>query len=154
MPSLTDVSPGLILLSAAALAAALRWLQLVARVRSGAAGLREGERGLRALHGALVVAHVDSGSLPEAPPVEAADVGAAYRPVPGLDRDPRLVVAHEARAVQMVLRFPRIEPGRLVLFADGRVELFAEGAVERLIAGDNVLRQRLELPEIPLETLV
>jgi hypothetical protein len=51
-----------------------------------------------------------------------------------------------------VIRFPRLERGRLVLFADGRVELFSEGAVARLIAGDNVLRERLGLPAIPLET--
>jgi hypothetical protein len=72
-----------------------------------------------------------------------------YRRVPELDRDNRLILAYDDAPRHPLLQFPRLVMGRNVLFAGGRVDLFAEEALHQLIVGDNVLRGRLGLPEIP-----
>ena len=76
--------------------------------------------------------------------------GYTYRFVPELGQDERLILAYDNYPRHGLMHFPRLTPGRNVLFASGRVELFAEEAVEQLIVGDNVLRGRLNLPEIPM----
>lgn len=74
--------------------------------------------------------------------------GWRLRPVPALDTDRRLVLLHEDAPRQQLPRFPSEEAARTVMFADGRVEWFSESAFERLLVGDNVLRGRLDLPEL------
>ena len=86
--------------------------------------------------------------LSAAPPT-AADCGLVYRPVPELGTDGRLILAYDDEARHPMMAFPRVGAGRNVLFASGRVELFEEQAVHQLIVGDNVLRDRLGLPELP-----
>ena len=72
-----------------------------------------------------------------------------YRYVPELALDKRLILAYDDAPRHALMQFPRLAEGRHVLFADGKVDLFAEEAVHQLVVGDNVLRDRLNLPEIP-----
>lgn len=72
-----------------------------------------------------------------------------YRFVPELARDDRLILAYEKEPAHALMAFPKLSMGRNVLFASGKVELFEEGVLHQLIIGDNVLRSRLDLPEIP-----
>lgn len=71
-----------------------------------------------------------------------------YRYVPRLYTDSRLILAYDDAPRHTLMAFPRVVPGRLVLFASGKVALFEEGVVHQLIVGDNVLRCRLGLPEV------
>ena len=66
-----------------------------------------------------------------------------------MSSDKRLILAFDDEPRHPLMQFPRLAPGRNVLFADGKVELFAEEAVHQLVVGDNVLRNRLNLPELP-----
>lgn len=72
-----------------------------------------------------------------------------YRYVPQLDCDERLILVYDESPRHAMMAFPKLVYGRHVLFASGKVELFEEGVVHQLIVGDNVLRNRLDLPEIP-----
>jgi hypothetical protein len=76
--------------------------------------------------------------------------GWCYRQVPELTTDHRLLLLHEDAPRQRLPRFPGEEEARLVLFADGRSEMFTESAFEQLLVGDNVLRGRLDLPELDI----
>ena len=80
---------------------------------------------------------------------EGSDCQIRYRHVPELDRDKRLILAYDGEPRHLLMQFPRLAVGRNVLFASGKVELFAEEAVHQLVVGDNVLRSRLNLPELP-----
>jgi hypothetical protein len=77
------------------------------------------------------------------------DKGYVYRYVPQLDCDGRLILVYDETPRHAMMAFPKLVYGRHVLFASGKVELFEEGVVHQLIVGDNVLRNRLDLPEIP-----
>ena len=80
--------------------------------------------------------------------IPKGDCGYVYRPVSELALDPRLILVYDDCPRHLLMQFPRLIAGRHVLFASGKVELFAEEAVHQLIVGDNVLRERLLLPEI------
>lgn len=82
------------------------------------------------------------GVLPE------GDCAYVYRYVPELALDKRLILAFDDAPRHLLMQFPRLVAGRNVLFASGKVALFAEEAVYQLVVGDNVLRERLGLPEI------
>jgi len=72
-----------------------------------------------------------------------------YRYVPELNMDTRLILVYDKMPKHALMAFPKIAYGCHVLFANGKVELFEEGVLHQLIVGDNVLRERLGLPQIP-----
>lgn len=138
-------------LAAALLFAAGRWLQLARRRRVRRPDTEAALRHAEGLLATLREIGSTDGALPFQLPVEL--VGAAgwtYRPIPSLAVDSRLVVLHEDTPRQTLTRFPNEEEARTVVFADGRIEIFSDAAFERLLVGDDVLRDRLELP--PLST--
>lgn len=118
----------LVFVGAAALAA-VRWAHLLWRDRQ-----REPQR--QALREDLSQL-LEASGLPD---------GFRRRPIPDTVDDRRLIAVHETEPRQLLPRFPGEETARTVLFADGRVEWFTESAFEKLLMGDNILRQRLNLP--------
>lgn len=95
-----------------------------------------------------------SGHLPErldvfSEVIPEASCSYVYRYVPELELDNRLILLYEKSPQHAMMAFPKLVFGCHVLFANGKVELFEEGVVHQLIVGDNVLRERLGLPEIP-----
>lgn len=71
--------------------------------------------------------------------------GVAYRPVPRLTLDERLVLLHDDRPTHKLLQFPQLRDGRGVVLCSGRLLVVSEEAFEKLLQADDVLRQRLGL---------
>ncbi len=71
--------------------------------------------------------------------------GIAYRPVPRLTLDARLMLLHDDRPVHKVLQFPNLRDGRGVLFCSGRLLVVSEEAFDKLQQADSALRQKLGL---------
>lgn len=69
----------------------------------------------------------------------------AYRPVPRLGLDERLILLHDAGPARKVLEFPSLRDGRGVVFCSGRMLVVTEEAFEKLLAADDALRERLGL---------
>jgi hypothetical protein len=76
----------------------------------------------------------------------------AYRPIPRLNLDPRLILLHDALPTQKIIEFPVLRDGRGVIFCNGRLHLVAEEVFEKLLAADNALRERLGLDAIELRS--
>lgn len=72
----------------------------------------------------------------------------AYRSVPRLTTDERLILIHDAAPVRKVLEFPSLRDGRGVLLCSGRLLVVTEAAFEKLLAADDALRARLGLATI------
>jgi len=135
-----------------------RWIHLR---RAALLGPDEAEarEDLIALHQALQrAAETGSGRLPSSladlaeVPGRGGQTDASqwrYRPVAHGPLDPRLLVVCDAAAIRPMVQFPRLARGRLILFWSGRVVLVPESAFERLIAADDVLREKLAATESP-----
>lgn len=74
-----------------------------------------------------------------------ADDLIAYRPVPRLTLDGRLILLHDAAATRKVLEFPNLRDGRGVVFCNGRILVVTEDAFDKLLAADEALREKLGL---------
>lgn len=73
--------------------------------------------------------------------------GIAYRWVPRLDFDARLILVHDAWPRHQILEFPSLRAGRGVVFCSGRYRVVTEDAWDKLRDADDVLREKLGLPE-------
>jgi hypothetical protein len=78
------------------------------------------------------------------------DDSVAYRPVPRLTLDERLILVHDAGPVRRIVEFPALREGRGVVLCSGRVLVVTESAFERLVESDNALRRRLGLEPIEI----
>ncbi len=74
----------------------------------------------------------------------------AYRPIPRLNLDEKLILVHDAAPVHKVIEFPVLRDGRGVIFASGRLHIVSEEVFEKLLAADEALRERLGLHPIEL----
>ncbi|MBT3346655.1 MAG: hypothetical protein HN712_27835 [Gemmatimonadetes bacterium] len=126
-----------------------RWLQLLQRRHARRADLAAARQQGEGVLATLREMGGRDGALPGELPIDlTAAAGWTYRRMPSLTTDQRLIVLHEDAPRQMLTRFPSEEEARIVVFADGRIELFSEQAFERLLVGDEVLRERLQMPSI------
>jgi hypothetical protein len=134
-----------VLLVAAAVFAARVTFLVIQRWRYLSAD-RQAERKLLAVAAALKrYAEEHDGDLPE----KLTDLGwpaddsVAYRPVPRIDLDEKLILACDARPGRKVIEFPMLRDGRGVVFCSGRFHVATEAAFEKMIAADDRLRERL-----------
>jgi len=84
---------------------------------------------------------LDELNLPESSAV-------AYRPVPRLNLDDKLILLHDAGPVHKVLEFPVLRDGRGVVFCNGRLHIVSEEIYQKLLVADDALRDRLKLDPI------
>ncbi|HOJ73635.1 MAG TPA: hypothetical protein PL151_09165 [Phycisphaerae bacterium] len=123
----------------------LRWQQSRNRTEEAAAERRLLEAASRLRE--YATAHLQR--LPAAEEVGGLfDGSVAYRPVPRLTLDERLILVHDAQPVRRIVEFPALREGRGVVLCSGRVLVVTESAFARLIEADNALRQRLGLAPI------
>ncbi|MBI4579990.1 MAG: hypothetical protein HY718_09835 [Planctomycetes bacterium] len=66
----------------------------------------------------------------------------AYRPVPRLTLDERLILVHDARPTHKLMEFPNLRDGRAVVLCSGRLLVVTEEAFEKLVQADDALRQQ------------
>lgn len=144
--SLQQLPVSWLILATAVAAALIRIAQLRWRDGRRAPVRHDTQQQAEAARQQLAALQVDNGVLPAT--FGQLPAGWCYRAVPTLQTDRRLLLLHEDEPRQLLVRFPGEEAARAVLFADGRLEFFTESAFERLLAGDNVLRARLQLPEL------
>ena len=69
----------------------------------------------------------------------------AYRPIPRLNLDEKLILVHDAGPAHKVIEFPSSRDGRGVIFCSGRMHIVSEDVFEKLLAADDALRERLGL---------
>jgi hypothetical protein len=72
----------------------------------------------------------------------------AYRPIPRLNLDEKLVLVHDASPLHQVIEFPALREGRGVIFCSGRLHIVSEDVFDKLIAADDGLRERLGLESV------
>lgn len=72
----------------------------------------------------------------------------AYRRVPRLTLDERLVVLHDAHPEHRLLEFPKLQEGRGVVPCSGRLLVVSQSAFEKLLEADDTLRIRLGLEPV------
>lgn len=126
--------------------AVLRWRWGVARAQGAQAERRLVEAASRLRDYAtanlqrLPESWEQAGWIPDAP--------IAYRPIPRLALDERLILVHDARPTHQILEFPSLREGRGVVLCNGRMLVVTESAFEKLMEADNALRQRLGLEAI------
>lgn len=78
--------------------------------------------------------------------VSAEDLsGVAYRWVPRLTLDGRLIVLHDAGPTHKLLQLPNLRDGRGVVLCNGRLLVISEEAFDKLLHADDALRARLGL---------
>jgi hypothetical protein len=120
----------------------LRWRWSQARPRG-----REAERRLTEAASRLRdYADANLQRLPDRLQEAGLEAGAiAYRPIPSLTLDERLILLHDAQPEHKLLEFPTLRDGRGVVLCSGRLLLVTESAFEKLIEADNALRSRLGL---------
>ena len=72
----------------------------------------------------------------------------AYRPIPRLNLDEKLILVHDASPVHKVIEFPMLRDGRGVIFCSGRLHIVSEDVFDKLRAADDGLRERLGLEPV------
>lgn len=86
------------------------------------------------------------GSLDELHLPDTAEV--AYRPVPRINQDEKLILVHDREPVHQVLEFPALRRGRGVVFCSGRFRVVSEEVWDKLLVADDALRDRLGLDPV------
>ncbi len=92
-------------------------------------------------HGQLLPGRLEELGLPGSEAV-------AYRAVPRLDEDERLILVHDVEPVRRVIEFPVMRAGRGLIFCNGRLHVVSEDVFDKLRVADDALRDRLGLEPI------